>query len=279
MKNNPISRLLPTMLALVVVLLFSACSAIFVPLEDTTPTAEIVPGTLELVEFEIQRLQWKGEILSMVPVEGTAEEILALHEAQRSNLIPRAVYATNNIRIAGDEISYRIHETIAQGDSNLPARSSLEVLIHKNGELLVSIPIGTSSPISPVWGFWAYPYAWFLEVAYSETIPSTDDIPNNVEVVSTGDIFENGISLNAEAGYEESFGFQILAGRPFYFYKRAGVLGYAYDGTEFPLEYTRIDHHNCCSGAALNPVMADNMVAFYAYKGDVMYYAEIGVFD
>ena len=95
----------------------------------------------------------------------------------------------------------------------------------------------------------------------------------------SGRLFVDGVSLNARYGYQESFGFQTLAGRPFYFYKRDGRIGIAADGQEVPLNYDGVPHYGCCSAGALNPRMARNMLAFFAWRGERWYYVEIGAFE
>jgi hypothetical protein len=71
----------------------------------------------------------------------------------------------------------------------------------------------------------------------------------------------------------------MMRGKPFYFFQEEGQIGFVYDGQEYFLGYTQIPHEACCSGAELNPISAENMVAFYAQRDGKWYYVEIGVFE
>ena len=85
--------------------------------------------------------------------------------------------------------------------------------------------------------------------------------------------------MNALKGYDEAFGFQLLAGKPFYFYLRNGHVGYSYDGKEMELDYDEVPHYRCCGESVLNPVQARNMVAFFAVREKTWFYDELGAFD
>ena len=74
------------------------------------------------------------------------------------------------------------------------------------------------------------------------------------------------------------FSFQRLAGEPFDFFQREDKLGYNYAGEEYSLPYGEIHHYGCCSAAGVNPIQADNMVAFCALIGDDWYCVEPGIF-
>jgi hypothetical protein len=102
---------------------------------------------------------------------------------------------------------------------------------------------------------------------------------NEIDFDVWGEVIQDGISLNKQHGYQEAFGFQLMKGKSFYFFKKRGRLGISYNGVEIPLGYTQVPHYWCCSAAALNPRSAKNMVAFFAQRGGVWYYIEIGVFD
>ena len=94
----------------------------------------------------------------------------------------------------------------------------------------------------------------------------------------TGQVIEDGQSLNERAGYDETFGFQLLQGEPFYFFKKGGTIGAVYAGQEIQLRYNEVPHYGCCSPAELNPISAENMLAFFAQRDGRWYYVEIGVF-
>ncbi len=67
-----------------------------------------------------------------------------------------------------------------------------------------------------------------------------------------------------------------MRGKPFHFFRKEGRIGFSYEGQEVLLGSDEISHYECCSGAELNPVSAENMVAFLAQRGGKWYYVEIG---
>ena len=238
-----------------------------------TPTT---PEKLSVEEHALARNTMVGETVVSKPLEGTWEDILATHAALREDHFPREVYFSNKLQVGTDQISWRIQQTPTPNADGTTSAAN-DILVYKNDSLLLTIPVGQATPVNPVWGFWAVDNSWYLETATSNETQTEGSNVINIETL--GDIYQDGESLNAREGYEESFGFQTLSGRPFYFYQRDGSLGYFYNGQEYPLGYDEIPHYGCCSGAAYNPIMAKNMVAFYATKGEQLYYVEIGAFD
>jgi hypothetical protein len=148
------------------------------------------------------------------------------------------------------------------------------VTLTSNGSSIYRIPVGDSSPIDSLRGLWTYDGHWALETAYV----TTHQNGNEIDSQATGQISIDGQLLNEQLGYQEAFGFQTMHGKPFYFFKQNGTIGVSYDNVAVPLGYDEILHYSCCSGATLNPRVAQNMVAFFARKGIPWYYVEIGVF-
>jgi hypothetical protein len=70
----------------------------------------------------------------------------------------------------------------------------------------------------------------------------------------------------------------MLKDMHFYLFKKNDRLGVSFAGQSLPLNYDQIPHYGCCSSAALNPVQARNMVAFFARRGTTWYYVEMGVY-
>jgi hypothetical protein len=64
----------------------------------------------------------------------------------------------------------------------------------------------------------------------------------------------------------------------FYFYKKDGKIGFFFDGQHIQTDFTAIPHYACCSGAANNPFHYQNMISFFAGKGEENLYVEIGVY-
>jgi hypothetical protein len=94
-----------------------------------------------------------------------------------------------------------------------------------------------------------------------------------------GQVVQNGVSLNETLASDEAFGYQLMNGKPFYFFERDGEIGFSFDGEETVLGFDSIPHYACCSAAELNPRHALNMVAFFAERDGRWYYVEIGVYD
>ena len=97
--------------------------------------------------------------------------------------------------------------------------------------------------------------------------------------ITLGEIFRSGDSLRQLFGYDETFGFQILAGEPFYFFKKGGEIGLNYAGEEVMLGFDEVAHHYCCGFAIYNPWHYEDMVAFFASLEGKRYYVEAGVFE
>jgi len=73
--------------------------------------------------------------------------------------------------------------------------------------------------------------------------------------------------------------YSLLPGRPFTFSTVTGQLGYAYDGQETLLDYDQIPHYHCCGESSLNPLQAEQMVAFFGVQDGEWFYIELGDFS
>jgi hypothetical protein len=153
-------------------------------------------------------------------------------------------------------------------------RVGVEVI--SGGQTIYSIQLGDSSLINPLQGLWSSGDHWILEVVHVSQQINTE---NEVKSAWFGEIICDGLSLNKKHGYEESFCFQLMHGKPFNFFRKEGQVGFVYDGQEVLLGYTQVPHYECCSGAELSPISAENMVAFFAQRDWKWYYVEIGVLE
>ncbi len=134
------------------------------------------------------------------------------------------------------------------------------------------ISTGHGSPIQALRGLWTYDRHWMLETAFV-----TERAENNVaQVDACGQIVQDGQALSDLYGYEESFGFQTIQGRPFYFFKKAGRIDAWYDGEVIPLGFDTIPHYGCCSPAELNPQSFTDRVAFFGTRSNIWYFIQIG---
>ena len=145
-----------------------------------------------------------------------------------------------------------------------PLRQIVDLI--RGDEIIFSTDAGLPSPALPQQGLWTYEDHWVLEILLAE------------DEIWMGEIFQDGELINDLMGYEEAFGFQLLAGEPFFFYQRNGQLGYSYAGQETDLPYDHIPHYRCCAEDTLNPVQAEQMVAFFAQQGELWFYLELGDF-
>jgi hypothetical protein len=197
-------------------------------------------------------------------MDGTQAEILSVHEDQRRQVIAIPVFMEDGnpalkASWGGSELTALVFTDAAKTPEQI-------VKVSTPKETIFTTSAGMPSPIMPLQGLWTYGRHWALEIFYA-----TPD-------VWTGQIFIDGALLNQERDYDEAFGFQLLYGKPFYFFQRNGLIGVSYDGQEANLDYTSILHYLCCAESVLNPIPAENMVAFFAQRGADWYYVELGAF-
>ncbi len=210
------------------------------------------------------------EPLTFVPVEGTQEEILSKNRTKQARS-PRVPCRAECTAILGDEhlVASLTVTTTQSGGQNV----SVDVV--RGRETVYSAELGDACVVPPLWGPWTYGDHWVLEAAHVEARREG----GAVHCLPVGDIVRDGESLNEHYGYQETFGFQLINGEPFYFFRRDGMIGVRYNGQEIPLGYTRISHYQCCSGTAANLRSSRSIVAFFAERGGARYYVEIGVFE
>ncbi len=131
---------------------------------------------------------------------------------------------------------------------------------------------GDVSPIQPLRGLWVDQEHWILEIAF---VTNTTD-GNTVHSNAVGQIYRDGLFLNEQYGYEEMFGFQLLDGKPFYFYQKDSRIHLSFNDEDLPVTYDEVTHYQCCSAAERNPIAASNWVGFWGQRNGVWYYTEIG---
>jgi len=217
------------------------------------------------------------EPLTFVPLQGSQQEILSQHEEERSlTFLNNSFFADGHYSMSVDFGGHGLvaREVITSND-NKPAHLTIEVMQGDN--VIYSIPTGDVSPLVPLQGLWTLDGHWIVEVA---TVSQTYDERHNENVFQAlGHIIKDSEDLNQSNAYLETFGFQLLNGKPFYFFSRDGEIGFSYDTQETRLGYTSVPHYGCCSAAELNPLPAKKMVSFFARKNGGWYYVEIGAFE
>ena len=239
----------------------------------TTPaTPTPVPPRLSFNEYPLKQPPEPESLLLYFadPVQGDPR---LLHASERSKVFAFFDSSCTYMNGLGRCVNMGPDKLIAQEEFNNDG-SGGTVSLTRNDETIYEIPIGPGSPIDGLRGLWVYGDHWVLETAYITQRSEGDTIYSD----AVGQVTLDGVLLNDKFGYEEAFGFQTIQGKPFYFYKLNGKIDAWYDGNDIPLGYDKILHYGCCSAATLNPHMSQNMVAFFAQRGDTWYYAEIGVF-
>jgi len=94
----------------------------------------------------------------------------------------------------------------------------------------------------------------------------------------TGVVIQDGVNLNAKFGYEKIFGWQLLNNKPFYFFKKNGLIQASYANEIIPLQYEELIHDRCCEQAVNNLQGDDAMVWYLAWRDGTWYYGELGVY-
>jgi hypothetical protein len=237
-----------------------------------------LPSELSVEEYPLKNAP-NVEPLTFMPMQGTQEEILAKHQQERGNSFPDNSFFVNgqpgiSVQLGNEKLVAL--ESFTDSVTSQGTFQKVSVQLSRGGEIIYSIPAGDGSPINALRGLWAYSNHWALEIAQVTQKISSQ---NEISLDSFGQIVQDGKLLNERNGYDEAFGFQLMNGKPFYFYKRDGQIGISYDNQEVPLGYAQIPHYQCCSGAELNPKSAQSMVAFFAQWDGKWYYVEIGVFN
>lgn len=91
-------------------------------------------------------------------------------------------------------------------------------------------------------------------------------------------VIVDGEDLGPKLGHDKVFGFQLLGGKPFYFYEADGVIHLSYDGETLPQTYDEVPHNQCCEPAMFNPRSNEDMVAFHGLRAGTWYYVEAGAY-
>lgn len=217
------------------------------------------------------------EPLRFDPVEGSQEEILANHADERQNQFQDNSFFDGNQfcrkQTLGDQ-SLLAKEVLA--DSPVSGYQKISVELYLDGKSIQSFDAGFASPVQALQGLWVDSEGhWLLEIAKT-TLQAT---PGAFDAwVIHGQVYQDGKSVNDRNGYQESFGSQLINEKPFYFFVKDGEIGFSYAGKPTLLGYDEVSHYQCCSGSALNPQRAQNMVSFFARKGATWYEVEIGDF-
>ena len=229
---------------------------------------EFPPGDSGLIleEFLLEGLP-DPDRGTFLPVNTTQDAVLERHQTERELWVFNEISYSEEIQsvlMISQGPGPSLEAVLVVSPDN-PLRQIVELL--EGDEVIFSVDGGLPSPALPMQSLWSYEDHWALEILYAE------------EEIWQGRIYLDGELLNESWDYQEAFGFQLLDGKPFYFFQREDGLGYSYDGKETALPYDTIPHYNCCSASTINPLPAEKMVAFYALTADDWYYVELGGFQ
>jgi hypothetical protein len=237
------------------------------PTQESLPTQRqsplLLPEGLTLEEYELTQAPSSAQI-HFTPVQGSSIGILARRYSERHDRFPDNSFMDSSGRRGFRAVlsDYKLEaQRLCEADSDCLIELS------SNNEVIYQIETGRGGGFDPLIGLWVYDDYWVLE-----TTLITSEGPN-------GRISWNGELLNERYGYEEMFGFQLMAGRPFYFFKQAGKVGFSFDGQVVDASYEEVPHYVCCGLAQINPIAARNMVAFFAEREGTWYYVELGVYE
>jgi len=245
-------------------------AAIPVSLIGCTPSEDVAQTSLTMEEHPLEGMP-QSDPYVFTPQEGSQEEILQVHEADRSLLFPDPFTPIDGKPAISSTLD---GEALVAVQTFIDNASDSYVQVMLDGAEIYRITTGPASPINNLCGLWIYDNHWALE-----TVLINPEGNDTLTPFALGQITIDGVLQNELNGYDDAFSLQTIAGKPFFFFKRDGRIGYSYDGQETLLEYEEVPHYYCCSDSVLNPIQAQNMVAFFARSGDTWYYVEIGVFS
>jgi hypothetical protein len=134
-----------------------------------------------------------------------------------------------------------------------------QFLVQRNGATIYTVTPSGPYVEPPVHSLWSWDGHWVLE--------------------SEGDVIIDGQSLKQQLGAQEVFGWRLIAGQPFYFFKQADQIAMSYAGQVVePYRYSEVVHYMCCEPAMFNVGGNTTMVWFYALRDGTWYYVEAGVY-
>ena len=238
------------------------------PTVRETPLA--LPPGLTVEEYALAAMP-EIDPLTFIPLQGSQAEVLSVHEQAREKTFPPGTFLPDAQLSMQAQTGADLWVATMHVDTSDPENW---VGLNQNGQEIYRIDTGATSPINSLQSLWAYDGHWALETVYV----TSHQEGNNVSFATVGQISRDGELLNELYGYDEAFSFQLIAGRPFYFFEQAGKIDFSYDGQVVETGYDQIPHYRCCSGAETNPRHAIDMIAFFAQRNSVWYYVEIGVY-
>jgi hypothetical protein len=237
------------------------------PPQESLPTERqdplLLPEGLTLEEYKLTQAPSSAQI-HFTPTQGSSIGILVRRYSERHDRFPDNSFMDSSGRRGFRAV---LGEDILEAQRICEAGSNCLINLSSNNEEIYQIDTGRGGGFDPLIGLWVYDDHWVLE-----TTLITPEGP-------IGRISQNAELLYERYGYEEMFGFQLIAGRPFYFFQQEGKIGFSFDNQVVEASYEEVPHYVCCGLAQINPISARNMVAFFAEREGTWYYVELGVYE
>ena len=240
---------------------------------ETNPPADITTANTYTVTKDSLSL-FQQEIFGFLPVSVNADQTDFLMVVQASD--GGYLVSTKGVQKGGMDLGTGFPPPVFLGNDVLTASEIYSdtanggegrVVVNLGNSEIFTTAVGLPSPVNALRGLWSDEANWVLEVARAKGNSDTFQV--------IGEIYQNGISYNQKYGYQATFEYQLLGGKPFFFYQKHDQIGVSYDGQEIPLGIDEIPHYGCCSGAELNPRQYLSLIDFFARKGQAWYFVEI----
>lgn len=186
-------------------------------------------------------------------VESRGQQLLRPGQAEPWDV---ARHALAGPVFAGDRIVAVWNES---GEGYMPFSNPLRYSVRSGDEKLFSDQLQWARTDSAIKGLSGWDGHWVLEVG--------------------GRVLIDGKDLGAAKGYTEVFGWQLLAGKPFYYAVKDGQTSVVYDEQVFPTQYESVMHYGCCSAGAYDNGGNEQMAWFFGRKDGQWHYVEMGKYD
>ena len=133
------------------------------------------------------------------------------------------------------------------------------VTINLDGKDIYATDAANLSGVSGLVQAWGYDNHWAIEIIpYPYPRDTTKFFSGGS--ASTADVILDGNSLRETNGYKEVFGFQLLARKPFFFFRTDRGVGISYDGQTSNTPFKDVLYRNFWPGYDSDPVQYENAV-------------------
>ena len=185
------------------------------------------PSELIIEEYPLQYAPITDP-LTFIPEQGSQEEILANHQQERDvpspdNSVLFDGQSAFSIQLGNEKII--AFESYDSRVTSQDTSQTVTVQVLNNNQVIFTTDAGDISPINNLRGLWTYSDHWVIEIAYVKLDLASNDSP----LEPIGQIIQDGELLNDRYGYEQTFGFQLIKDKPFFFFQQNGkILDYSF---------------------------------------------------